>query len=114
MDRMDARLKEFFSEAIVPRGLTRRLVRRLARGPLTLEALAGRFRIEATARGVSRLHPGSGIGADSARGRGPPRGAASAPFRRAPDATPSRRAGSSASTWRGGGHSFRWPWIWRA
>ena len=69
MDRMDDRLREFFSEAIVPRGLTRRLVRRLARGPLTLEALAGRFRIEATARGVSRLHPGSGIGADSARAR---------------------------------------------
>ncbi len=69
MDRMDSMLREFFSEAIVPRGLTRRLVPKLAEGPRTLEALAGRFRIEATERGVSRLRPGRGVGADSARAR---------------------------------------------
>ena len=69
MDRMDDMLREFFSEAIVPPGLTRRLVPRLAPGPLTLEALARRFRIEATDLGVSRLRPGRGVGADSPRAR---------------------------------------------
>ena len=67
MDRTDTALREFFTQAIAPHSVTRRLVPRLARGPLTLEALADRFRIEATERGVSRLRPGCGIGAGSAR-----------------------------------------------
>ncbi len=69
MNRTDDVLREFFTKAIAPRGLTRRLVPKLAKGPLTLEALAGRFRIEATELGVSRLRPGRGVGAGSARGR---------------------------------------------
>src|SRR5260370_8846894 len=67
MDRMDTALREFFADTAAPRGLARRLVGRLAGGPPTLEALAGRFRIEATDRGVLRLYPGRGVAAASAR-----------------------------------------------
>ncbi len=66
---MDTMLREFFTEAIAPRDEVRRLLPKLADGLLTLEPLADRFRIEATDRGVSRLCPGRGVGADSARGR---------------------------------------------
>ncbi len=69
MDPVDVALREFFADPIAPRGLVRRLASRLAAGPLTLEALAGRFRIEATDRGVARLAPGRGGGAPSARAR---------------------------------------------
>ncbi len=67
MDRMDTALREFFADAAAPRGLARRLVGRLAGGPPTLAALTGRFRIEATDRGVLRLYPGRGVAAASAR-----------------------------------------------
>src|SRR3989442_15931109 len=67
MDRMDTALREFFADTAAPRGLARRLVGRLAAGPPTLAALAGRFRIEATDRGVLRLYPGRGVAAASAR-----------------------------------------------
>ena len=66
---MDTALREFFTEAIAPRDEVRRLLPKLAAGPPTLEALADRFRIEATDRGVSRLRPGRGVGADSAHAR---------------------------------------------
>jgi O-6-methylguanine DNA methyltransferase len=69
MDRMDTALREFFADAVVLGGRARRLVPRLAGGPLTLEKLAGRFRIEATDRGVARLYPGRGVLAASARAR---------------------------------------------
>lgn len=67
MDRMDTALREFFADTPAPRGLARRLVGRLAGGPPTLAALTGRFRIEATDRGVLRLYPGRGVAAASAR-----------------------------------------------
>src|SRR5260370_16636802 len=67
MDRMDTALREFFADTAAPRGLARRLVGGLAGGPPTLEALAGRCRIEATDRGVLRLYPGRGVAAASAR-----------------------------------------------
>ncbi len=69
MDRMDTTLREFFGDAVVSGGRARRLVPRLAGGPATLEKLAGRFRIEATDRGVARLYPGRGVLAASARAR---------------------------------------------
>jgi O-6-methylguanine DNA methyltransferase len=69
MDRMDTALREFFGDAVVLGGRARRLVPRLAGGPVTLEELAGRFRIEATDRGVTRLYPGRGVLAESARAR---------------------------------------------
>ena len=66
---MDTAFREFFAAAVAHRGRARHLVPRLADGPLTLEALAGRFRIEATERGVARLYPGRGVAAASARAR---------------------------------------------
>jgi O-6-methylguanine DNA methyltransferase len=69
MDTLDTTLREFFAEAIAPAARARRLVARRAAAPLTLEAQAGRFRIEATDRGVARLFPGRGVGAASARAR---------------------------------------------
>src|SRR2546422_867070 len=52
-----------------PAGLVRRLVPRLTDGPPGLEALANRFRIEATDRGVARLLLGRGVAAVSPRAR---------------------------------------------
>ncbi|PYN62043.1 MAG: cysteine methyltransferase [Candidatus Rokuibacteriota bacterium] len=69
MDRMDTALREFFGDAVVLGGRAHRLVPRLVGGPVTLEKLAGRFRIEATDRGVTRLYPGRGVLAESARAR---------------------------------------------
>ena len=66
---MDTALREFFADAGAPRGLARRLVAGLAAGSPTLETLAGRFRIEATDRGVARLSLGRGVAAASARAR---------------------------------------------
>jgi methylated-DNA-[protein]-cysteine S-methyltransferase len=69
MDAMDTALRQFFAAAVAPPARARRLVARRAEEPATLEALAGRFRIEATDRGVARLYPGRGVGAASARAR---------------------------------------------
>jgi len=60
MNRMDTALRDFFADAVAPAGLVRRLVPRLTDGPPGLEALANRFRIEATDRGVARLLLGRG------------------------------------------------------
>src|SRR5260370_415845 len=79
MDRMDTALREFFADTAAPRGLARRLVGRLAGGPPTLEALAGRFRIEATDRGVLRLYPRRGVAAASARAQPGDAGAGGVP-----------------------------------
>ena len=69
MNRMDTALRDFFADAVAPAGLVRRLVPRLTDGPPGLEALANRFRIEATDRGVARLLLGRGVAAVSPRAR---------------------------------------------
>jgi len=66
---MDTALRDFFADAVAPAGLVRRLVPRLTDGPPGLEALANRFRIEATDRGVARLLLGRGVAAVSPRAR---------------------------------------------
>src|SRR5207253_2200589 len=65
MNRMDTTLREFFADAVAPPARVRRLVPRLTDGPPALEALADRFRVEASDRGVTRLLPGRGVGAVS-------------------------------------------------
>src|SRR5207245_10968060 len=59
MDRIDTMLEEFFKPDAPPR-LSERLLGSLKTGPAGLEKLADRFRIDATERGVVRLHPGRG------------------------------------------------------
>ena len=68
MDRIDTMLEEFFKPAAPPK-LSERLLGGLRTRPAGLEKLAGRFRIEATERGVVRLHPGRGDHGSSARAR---------------------------------------------
>jgi len=68
MDRIDAMLEEFFKPDAPPR-LSKRLLGSLKTRPTGLEKLADRFRIDATERGVVRLHPGRGDHGASARAR---------------------------------------------
>jgi methylated-DNA-[protein]-cysteine S-methyltransferase len=67
MDRLDTRLKEFFTPAVPPR-LARRVLGRLAPPP-DLSRLLARFAIEASDRGVRRLVYGRGRDVATARGR---------------------------------------------
>ena len=68
MDRIDVMLEEFFAPE-APRDLASRLLGGFKARRVNLEALAERFRIEATDRGVVRLHPGRGVRGASARAR---------------------------------------------
>src|SRR5437870_13873784 len=68
MDRIDTMLEEFFKPDAPPR-LSERLLGSLKTGPAGLEKLADRFRIDATDRGVVRLHPGRGDHGATARAR---------------------------------------------
>jgi O-6-methylguanine DNA methyltransferase len=68
MDRIDTMLEEFFKPDAPPR-LSERLLGSLKTGPAGLEKLADRFRIDATERGVVRLHPGRGNHGATARAR---------------------------------------------
>ena len=68
MDRIDTILEEFFKPDAPPR-LSERLLGSLKTGPAGLEKLADRFRIDATERGVVRLHPGRGDHGATARAR---------------------------------------------
>jgi len=68
MDRIDTMLEEFFKPNAPPR-LSERLLGSLKTGPAGLEKLADRFRIDATDRGVVRLHPGRGDHGATARAR---------------------------------------------
>jgi O-6-methylguanine DNA methyltransferase len=68
MDRIDVMLEQFFAPD-APRALAARLVAGLRAAPAGLEKLVGRFRIEATDRGVARLRPGRGIHGASSRAR---------------------------------------------
>src|SRR2546425_11681520 len=68
MDRIDVMLEEFFAPE-APRDLASRLLGGLRARRVELEALADRFRIEATERGVARLRPGRGNHGASARAR---------------------------------------------
>ena len=68
MDRIDTMLEEFFKPDAPPR-LSERLLGSLKTGPASLEKLADRFRIDATDRGVVRLHPGRGDHGATARAR---------------------------------------------
>jgi O-6-methylguanine DNA methyltransferase len=68
MDRIDTMLEEFFKPDAPPR-LSERLLGSLKTGPAGLEKLADRFRIDATERGVVRLHPGRGDHGATARAR---------------------------------------------
>src|SRR2546428_13901496 len=68
MDRIDVMLEEFFAPE-APRDLASRLLGGLRARRVELEALADRFRIEATERGVARLRPGRGNHGTSARAR---------------------------------------------
>ncbi len=68
MDRIDVMLEEFFAPE-APRDLASRLLGGLRAKRVELEALADRFRIEATERGVARLRPGRGDHGASARAR---------------------------------------------
>ncbi len=67
MDRLDTRLKEFFTPAAPPR-LARRMLGRLAPAP-ELSRLLARFAIEATDQGVRRLAYGRGRDVATGRGR---------------------------------------------
>ena len=66
---LDVKLREFFTDAVLPRDALVRLLQGLDDSPAQLEPLADRFRIEATDRGVARLRPGRGVGAKSRRAR---------------------------------------------
>jgi O-6-methylguanine DNA methyltransferase len=66
---LDLKLREFFTDAITPRRGLARVRPGLGARPEELEALADRFRIEATDRGVARLRPGRGVGAASRHAR---------------------------------------------
>jgi len=68
MDRIDVRLEEFFA-AEAPHDLASRLLAGLRARRVEFAALADRFRIEATERGVARLRPGRGNHGASARAR---------------------------------------------
>src|SRR2546422_9329517 len=68
MDRIDVMLEEFFAPE-APRDLASRLLGGSRAKRVDLEALADRFRIEATERGVARLRPGRGVHGASARAR---------------------------------------------
>ena len=68
MDRIDRMLEEFFAPEAPP-ALASRVLRVLRAERVDLEGLAGKFRIEATDRGVVRLHPGRGFHGPSARAR---------------------------------------------
>src|SRR3989442_12476812 len=68
MKRLDVMLEEFCA-AEAPRDLASRLLGGLRAKRVELEALADRFRIEATERGVARLRPGRGNHGASARAR---------------------------------------------
>lgn len=68
MDRIDVMLEEFFAPE-APRDLASRLLGGLRAKRVELEALADRFRIEATERGVARLRPGRGNHGASTRAR---------------------------------------------
>ena len=68
MDRVDDALKEFFAPPAEP-GLAGRLVRGVHEAADSLEALAGRFRLVATDRGLSRLEYRRGADEVSGRGR---------------------------------------------
>ena len=68
MDRTDARLRELFA-VDTPPGLGRRLREALRNEPATLETLLGRFHVQATERGVSRLAYGRGRDVAAGRGR---------------------------------------------
>src|SRR3989442_4372656 len=68
MDRIDVMLEDFFAPE-APRDLASRLLGGSRAKRVDLEALADRFRIEATERGVARLRPGRGVHGASARAR---------------------------------------------
>ena len=68
MDRIDGMLEEFFAPE-APRALTSRVRRALRAERAGLEKLVGKFRIEASDRGVVRLYPGRGFHGPSARAR---------------------------------------------
>ena len=68
MDRIDAMLEEFFAPE-APRALTSRVRRALRAERAGLEKLVGKFRIEASDRGVVRLYPGRGFHGPSAQAR---------------------------------------------
>ena len=68
MDRLDTMLEEFFKPDAPPK-LSERLLGGLKTRPAGLERLADKFRIEATERGVARLHPGRGDHGSSTRAR---------------------------------------------
>src|SRR5437899_12360876 len=91
MDRIDTMLDEFFKPDAPPR-LSERLLGSLKTGPAGLEKLADRVRIDATERGVVRVHPGRGDHGATARAR----------------AHAGRARGSCANSWRAGERSSRW------
>lgn len=68
MDRIDAMLQEFFAPE-APRALVSRVRRFLRAERVGLEKLVGKFRIEASDRGVVHLCPGRGFHGPSARAR---------------------------------------------
>jgi methylated-DNA-[protein]-cysteine S-methyltransferase len=68
MDRIDGMLEEFFAPE-APRALASRVRRALRAQRVGLEGLAGKFRIEASDRGVVRLRPGRGFDGPSTRAR---------------------------------------------
>jgi len=68
MDRIDEMLEDFFAPE-APRTLASRVLRALRAERIGVEKLAGKFRIEASERGVVRLHPGRGFHGHSARAR---------------------------------------------
>ena len=68
MDRIDEVLREFFTPAAPP-ALGARLRAALRAAGAAPRALGRSFRVEASARGVRRLAPGAGVGADSAAAR---------------------------------------------
>ena len=68
MDRIDGMLEKFFAPE-APRALASRMLQALRAEHAGLEKLVGKFRIEASERGVVRLHPGRGFHGPSARAR---------------------------------------------
>ena len=68
MDRTDAMLREMFAVR-TPAGLGRRLQAALREEPRALDALIGRFHVEASERGVARLAYGRGRDVASGAGR---------------------------------------------
>jgi O-6-methylguanine DNA methyltransferase len=68
MDRIDGMLEEFFAPE-APRALASRVLQALRAERAGVEKLVGKFRIEASERGVVRLHPGRGFHGPSAEAR---------------------------------------------